>query len=55
MLSIFNEMLTNTVLDRCQQILKTQYKMRYGLQDWLLGQKLIFKEEKREFVQILAT
>ena len=48
-------MLTKAVLDRCQQILKTQYKMRYGLQDWLLGQKLIFKEEKREFVQILAT
>ena len=46
-------MLTKVVLDRCQQVLKSQYKMRYGLQDSALGQKLILKEERGEFVQIL--
>ena len=36
-------MLTEVVTDRRQQILRSQYKMRYGLQDSVLGQK--FKKE----------
>ena len=48
-----SKMLTEVVITRCQQILKSQYKMlRYGLVDSALGQKLMFRNEKGEFVQI---
>ena len=33
--------------------LKNQFHAKYGLQDTVLGQKLMFKEQKEEFVQIL--
>ena len=48
-----NEMLTDLVVDRCWEILKSQYRKRYKLQDSVLGQKLMFKEKKEEPVQIL--
>ena len=43
-----NEMLTDLVVVRCWEILKSQYRKRYKLQE--LGQKLMFKEKKRELV-----
>ena len=48
-----NEMLTDLVVDRCWEILKSQYRKHYKLQDSVLGQKLMFKEKKEELVQIL--
>ena len=48
-----NGMLTDLTIDKCQKILKNQFHAQYGLQDTVLGQKLMFKEQKGEFVQIL--
>ena len=48
-----NEMLTDLVVDRCWETLKSQYRKRYKLQDSVLGQKLMFKEKKGELAQIL--
>ena len=48
-----NGMLTNFTIDKCQKKLKNQFHAKYGLQDTVLGQKLMFKEQKEEFVQIL--
>ena len=48
-----NGMLTDLTIDKCQKILKNQFHAQYGLQDTVLGQKLMFKEQKEEFVQIL--
>ena len=48
-----NRMLTDLTIDKCQKILKNQFHAQYGLQDTVLGQKLMFKEQKGEFVQIL--
>ena len=47
-----NGMLTDLTIDKCQKILKNQFHAQYGLQDTVLGQKLMFKEQKEEFVQI---
>ena len=33
-----NEMLTDLVVDRCWEILKSQYRKRYKLQDSVIGQ-----------------
>ena len=43
-----NKMLTEAVIDRCQQILKSKYKMRYAF--WIA---YFAKTRKVEFVQIL--
>ena len=48
-----NGMLTDLTIDKCQKILKNQFHAQYGLQDTVLGQKLMFKEQKGEFVQTL--
>ena len=48
-----NGMLTDLAIDKCQKILKYQFHAHYGLQDTVLGQKLMFKGQKGEFVQIL--
>ena len=38
-----NGMLTDLTIDKFQKILKYQYHSHYGLQDTVLGQKLMFK------------
>ena len=48
-----NGMLTDLTIDKCQKILKNQFHAQYGLQDTVLGQKLMFKEQTGEFVQTL--
>ena len=48
-----NRMLTDLTIDKCQKILKNQFHAQYGLQDTVLGQKLMFKEQKGAFLQIL--
>ena len=48
-----NGMLTDLTTDKCQIFLKNQFHAQYGLQVTVLGQKLMFKEQKGEFVQIL--
>ena len=50
---IENGMLTDLTIDKCQKILKNQFHAQYGLQDTVLGQKLMFKEQKGAFLQIL--
>ena len=46
-------MVTDISIDACQRILRKQFSIRSGLQDTILGQKLIFKEQNEKFVQIL--
>ena len=46
-------MLSDLTIDTCQKILKNQFRTQYGLQDTVLGQKLMFKEQKGEFARIL--
>ena len=48
-----NGMLTDLTIDKCQKKFKNQFHTKYGLQDTVLGQKLMSKEQKGEFVQIL--
>ena len=48
-----NGMLTDLTIDKCQKKLKNEFHAQYGLQDTAIGQKLMFKEQKEEFVQIL--
>ena len=46
-------MLTDLAIVKCQKILKNQFRTHYGLQDTVLGQILMFKEQKGQFGQIL--
>ena len=46
-------MLTDLTINKYLKILKSQYHAQNGLQDTILGQKQMFKEQKGEFVQIL--
>ena len=46
-------MLTDTSIDACQRIPRKQFSVWSGLQDTILGQKLMFKEWIEKFVQIL--
>ena len=46
-------MSTGLAIYECQNILKNQFHAQHELQDTLPGQKLMFKEQKGEFVQIL--
>ena len=46
-------MLTDLTIVKCQKILKNQFHTQYGLQDTVLGQILMFKEQKGQFGQIL--
>ena len=48
-----NEMLTDLVVNRCWEILKSQYRKRYKLQE--LGQKLMFKEKKENLFKYQLT
>ena len=49
-----NGMLTDLTIVKCQKILKNQFHhTQYGLQDTVLGQILMFKEQKGQFGQIL--
>ena len=48
-----NGMLTDLTIDKCKKKIENQFHTKYGLQDTVLGQKLMFKEQKGEFVQIL--
>ena len=47
------EMLTDISIDSCQRILRKQFSVRSGLQDAILGQNLMLKEQNGKFVQIL--
>ena len=47
------EMLTDISIDACQRILRKQFSVCSGLQDTILGQNLMSKEENGKFVQIL--
>ena len=47
-----NEMLSDIVIDAAQKILRAQFKAN-GFQDTVLGQKLLFREEKEPFAQVL--
>jgi len=46
-------MLTDLSIDAAQKILRNQFTKSGGLQDTVLGQKLMFKEVSRPFLQIL--
>ena len=46
-------MLTDLTIDKCQKIFKNHFHAQNGLQDTVVGQKLMFKKQKGEFVQIL--
>ena len=48
-----NEMLIDLVVNRCLEILKSQYRKRYKLQE--LGQKLMFKEKKENLFKYQLT
>ena len=48
-----NGTLTDLTTDKCQKVLKNQFHTQYGLQDTIVGQKLMFKEQKGELAQIL--
>ena len=45
-------MLSDIVIDAAQNILRAQFKVN-GLQDTVLGEKLMFREEKETFAQLL--
>ena len=48
-----NRMLTDLAIVKCQKILKNQFHTQYGVQDTVLGQILMLKEQKGQFGQIL--
>ena len=48
-----NEMLTDLVVNRCWEILKSRYRKRYKLQE--LGQKFMFKEKKENLFKYQLT
>ena len=46
-------MSTDLNIDKCQKFLENQFNALNKLQDNVLGQNLMFHEQKRKFLQIL--